>query len=92
VRFFFTQTKYIILKQHKYIKALVEKANYKKIPRSQNTAGEQIASELQQWRHGRSGAVVRKSLAMRRLVVSEDAVEEEHHRRPKDDVNAGVGE
>jgi hypothetical protein len=29
---------------------------------------------------------------MRRLVVAEDAVEEEHHRRLKDDVDAGIGE
>jgi hypothetical protein len=56
VFFFLTQTTYIILKQHKYIKTLMEKANYKKIPISQNAAGEQIASELQQRRRGRSGA------------------------------------
>jgi hypothetical protein len=33
----------------------MEKANYKKIHRSQNAAGEQVAGELQQRRHGRSG-------------------------------------
>jgi hypothetical protein len=32
---------------------------------------------------GIADAVVRKGLAMRRLVVAEDAIEEEHHRRPK---------
>jgi hypothetical protein len=28
---------------------------------------------------------------MRRLVVAEDAVEEVHHQRPNDEVDAGVG-
>jgi hypothetical protein len=91
---FFTNTTYIILKQQSYNRALRNEANYNKVPktRSKTATVEQVASELQQWHRGRMVAVVRKGLTKCRLEVAEDDVEGKHHRRPKDDVEAGVDE
>jgi hypothetical protein len=50
----------------------------------------EIAGELQQRRHGRMVALVRKDLGKHRPEVVEDAVEVMHRRCPKDEVETGV--